>query len=72
MRKNEFRRVSVAAERYNPEEDSDDEYEEEEEFDEYEDSHARPTRMRYESTSSQDLGSDEVKIIKNKIVSIWI
>jgi len=49
-----------------------DEYEEEEEFDEYEDSHARPTRMRYESTSSQDLGSDEVKIIKNKIVSIWI
>jgi hypothetical protein len=35
--------------------------EEEEEFDEYEDYQAQPARMRYESTSSQDLGSDEIE-----------
>jgi hypothetical protein len=48
--------------------------EEEEEFDEYEDYQAQPARMRYESTSSQDLGSDEieVKIHNDKIVPIWI
>lgn len=48
--------------------------EEEEEFDEYEEYQAQPTRMRYESTSSQDLGSDEIEVkLKNdKIVPIWI
>ena len=53
-----------------------DEYdeEEEEEYDEYEEQYPQPTRMRYESTSSQDLGSDEneVKIHNDKIVPIWI